>query len=522
MKDAKRYLDFQAMLLRANMFAAERFRTPGPHNHRSNEGLFSLGEKAQHAFLATDPDVWSAMRTPYLRLGEFPFPADPALLGAIALGARCARVALGVLKGNAGEIGPEEYAMASDIAEYFNRPLGLPEPAPLPSFAAPGEGESVPVATAFTWLAPAKPGRPRGYKRGSVDVPLRGMNSDEAPVAIQVATPDGGWLDLRQFDGEWLRPVLEPGSWKPVTIARFAEAMRSGEAWRDSPATGRSAGDRGAFIAATLPSLYDFSDPAEDARPTPQSTESSEAVRIRCAGLVAIDGHVWRPVPEPKTVLVDIVRTDGPGMRHVVTWRAGDLLGCEPQETLMRPQRGGDFLCYTDGDGGFHVSLPLSCETLLRIAAPGPGVHDRIARLPDGSPLPRPKTAAIVSVADAIDEVMRSHPEVEVLDEAAELKSERLYAVAQFRQACADADPEAVAESAARLATTFEGLWEIISSSAKQDSNKESFRLGPRGVVPPCCQFAHYLADATMQVARANLEALTVDDADGIAEAFSP
>jgi hypothetical protein len=98
-----------------------------------------------------------------------------------------------------------------------------------------GPGDIVPVEAAFVWQWRARRGVKAGSVRGSTTVSVECLPPDECPVVISLAAPNGGWMDVRRHGQAWLRPVLEPGSWKPIAVDRFVRAMASGEPWRDSP-----------------------------------------------------------------------------------------------------------------------------------------------------------------------------------------------------------------------------------------------------------------------------------------------
>ena len=80
---------------------------------------------------------------------------------------------------------------------------------------------------------------PRRAQRGTYLKSLTTLNvnvvdPDEYPINHRILIGNQ-WLDILSCNGFLFRPVLAPNSHQPVSLTRFIDAMRSGEAWRDHP-----------------------------------------------------------------------------------------------------------------------------------------------------------------------------------------------------------------------------------------------------------------------------------------------
>lgn len=98
---------------------------------------------------------------------------------------------------------------------------------------APDVPVDVPVEFMFQWR-PGSARRPATLGTSIAHVDLVEVDPVDAPVACSLWTQEGR-LEMRRRDGAWLRPVLSPGTWRPVTVPEFREAGRTGCAWPNSP-----------------------------------------------------------------------------------------------------------------------------------------------------------------------------------------------------------------------------------------------------------------------------------------------
>ncbi len=173
----------------------------------------------------------------------------------------------------------------------------------------------------------------------------------DAPV-VATLRPDEGraGISLRVLAGQAYRPILEPNSWTPASLDRFAEAAASGEAWMDSP-----------WLPA-MPCAERYQAVSDVARPRARLTRADaaqdaaflEAAGIRAGPLVVVDGVVHRPC-RPPTLELGMLRALGlattrPGLR--VGWSVGNLHQFSRQETL------GPHGSLVDWGGGRDVPFP--------------------------------------------------------------------------------------------------------------------------------------------------------------------
>ena len=155
-------------------------------------------------------------------------------------------------------------------------------------------GESTLADVAFLWRRPSSNGKESmELARATTRVAIEGVSTEDAPVEMQIRTPEGNWFDVRSIAGVLYRPLMAPGEWRPIPLAECLDALASGRAWVDSPA----------LTPEHVSRHMDLDDLAsESAPPRELAKAETEAERVRacCVGLVCIDGVVHRPTEAPK------------------------------------------------------------------------------------------------------------------------------------------------------------------------------------------------------------------------------
>ncbi len=113
----------------------------------------------------------------------------------------------------------------ADTAAFLRSAAGrVPSPVP--------DGDVVHHAP--TWARP-RMGRSR---QGSYVLETDRMTMprlDGAETALRLRGRDGTWVEVKAIGDDLYRPVLAPGSWEPVDVATFVEAVRDGVPWVDNP-----------------------------------------------------------------------------------------------------------------------------------------------------------------------------------------------------------------------------------------------------------------------------------------------
>ena len=234
------------------------------------------------------------------------------------------RISQAAIRGRPGDIlGPDEATVlaeaASDpaLAEATReaaRKLAAGTPSSWPE-DRPGGMRPSQFTAAFSW--DKREGRTRGRGRATsstVETHVKGPADPDAPVALRLATPDGGWLDVRSVDGTLMRPVLSPGSWEPAGLAAFVDAATAGVPWADNPFAPRPAG-------MPLAGIRDIASPETRARPYDEDRKRALDTATHAAGtLRLVDGVVHRPVGHLRVLPI---RSDAtpPGYG----WRSGPL-----------------------------------------------------------------------------------------------------------------------------------------------------------------------------------------------------
>ena len=442
---------------------------------------------------------------------------------------RCARLALAFAFGRDELIRSDE----SDLA----RAAWLLLIAPAPKVPAPSsemtsviaDGQFTLIETAFASDSQPRANHPRTRLRSSIPIRIDNIDRDRATVAFRLSAPGSGWLEILDVDGELYRPILAPGCWEPITLDRFASAMREGEAWRDSPTADVQRARHGDII-----DVADWLDDyAVDQRPATrreatQKAEREGIIRDRCAGLACIGRTVWKRIQEPTLRLV----ADRPPFRAYTalwnrnisaTWIGGTLSGCLDQSTLTRPRCICDVL-----NPAFEQprqAFPLSAEPILRsVAAKLTGINTvPIATLGDGSPLPAPTFAELSWVADAFATGLER---LDVWGRAPFHADQIQWAASEFLVACESGVPGKVAKAAKKMRKV---AWKVGDRAAAENLISKidakyvaNEHYSDSRVISDAANAAMALADAVAEFALSPARKIEPEDHDDIASAFEP
>ncbi len=163
---------------------------------------------------------------------------------------------------------------------------------------------------------------------GTVDVDVMGLAAADAPVACRLKAGDGTWLAIRRLGDDFLRPVLRPGTWRPIGLDAFAEAARGGTAWPDDPFSPYAP-----WRQCHVP-LKAYLGPATVAGRAHAESLAEACRAARAERLFLVDGEVHRAVPEP--VLRLGVRSTSRG----VTWSIGGMTGLDDVRPWARVRTG--------------------------------------------------------------------------------------------------------------------------------------------------------------------------------------
>ena len=286
---------------------------------------------------------------------------------------RCVRIAGALANGDWSMVRPCDRAVAIEAAKSLNWLTDAREPASTHALVEPSlsPGATFVFDAAFPWMQQARTGLKRGYASAHVPLSMPVLAAEDFPVVLQLPRPEGG-IEIRRGDVDWYRPLFAPDSDAPCTLARFAEAIRDGEPWRDSPIHARPLNGVDGHYESEI-GLDDYCDPAEPKTRTDRvfHAAAESLVRDRCMGLAAIDGVVWRRIDEPLVVPYLIPSRNEPDRQEddisnaaiYLTWRAGDMMGIEPQSTLIAPTE-----TYKLGIPvkSSPASWPGACEPLMR------------------------------------------------------------------------------------------------------------------------------------------------------------
>ncbi len=206
------------------------------------------------------------------------------------------------------------------------------------------------------------------------------VHAADAPVACRLMGHEGSWVDVRRAAEGFLRPVLAPGTWRPVTLPEFSRAANDGRGWVDNPFLERSRGED---------ALLDLADLATSPDPTSRRFDDrSETERALCLSrsgrLCVIDGIVHRHTPAPTLHLVrewPWQRIDNSTQSHDCVhagfyrreageathpfgwlrfgWRLGDLHAFARQETWRAWGHIVDWSLGSHGEGPDPIAIPI-------------------------------------------------------------------------------------------------------------------------------------------------------------------
>ncbi len=233
------------------------------------------------------------------------------------------------------------------------------------------------------------------------DIPV--VDPGSAPVVARLRGSDGTWMDLRRLGDGFVRPVLSPGTWTPIPLHGFEEAVGLGVPWRDDPFRFR--------MPAGLPSLH-LADYAGDGPPRSERDRGhgeAEGMAARVAGLRAeglhlIGDEVWRACDEPGVTLSLHGGVDDGEWR--LGWDVGNLDADADQSTwssaspvlppiLEQPET--DLPWVDDAPGSFRLGdladVPAACSRWIDAATDLPQARrldmDDVARDVEPAAFPR-------------------------------------------------------------------------------------------------------------------------------------
>ncbi len=279
--------------------------------------------------VSRDLDV---LRHNALRIGWAVIARDPALIPTPDR-----RRVLGIL-GREGAMRPLADLVAS-------------EPPPFPSPPAPIDSTTV----GFRFCRPASR-RSRSLVDGHALALVDVVDPADAPAVLALTSKDGHTFEVRRQGVVWFRPILEPGSWRPIGIDRFVQATASGEAWFDNPFLPRPAGPRESPLHmddAVTPGL----------RASCASDELDERAKSRALGragrLALIDGIVHRVVDAPRYVAT--VGSTGHSTSTGVAWCFADGLNALSAQDHFVPIADGG----AAPESASAASLPYSASSRI-------------------------------------------------------------------------------------------------------------------------------------------------------------
>ncbi len=189
-----------------------------------------------------------------------------------------------------GRTGWDASASVSRMRREIEARADRPVPAEVPS--------TIPFR--FAWRQVGPRGRSPRTVVGIGHAPINPIEAADAPVVARLHAPDGTRIDLRTVDDAFIRPVLSPGSWKPIDAHAFADAALGGVPWRDSPflppptLLGPVQG-AGEWWPDEAPVLT-----ATDAR---SREEALARVLVNCGTLFSTGGVVHRATAAPRLVV---------------------------------------------------------------------------------------------------------------------------------------------------------------------------------------------------------------------------
>ncbi len=269
-----------------------------------------------------DMDVMARWRQP--GLDDATVVANP--YGKETLSLKCLKLAYALVMERFDDIPRSDRETLSSLMGAHNR-RKLPEAGWIDPPPWASDDPAGPVEVAFAWRQAGSNGRGRStLTKGSLNTFLFPIDGDQAPVACRLRTVEDGWIEVRRRGDGFLRPLLAPGTWLPIGVARFKDAVASGEPWADNPF--QSSGSKGPLLG-----VDDVAFPAAPRRAGDGGRLDVAAAAILDAApmLFAIDGIVFRET-EPPVLCIETypigVCTRGSieAGRHesfAMTWRLG-------------------------------------------------------------------------------------------------------------------------------------------------------------------------------------------------------
>lgn len=214
------------------------------------------------------------------------------------------------------EIGELDDALRQHFSEVSGR-IGFPSPTPPRAPRQPDGPET--VSFACTW----RDGRDVAASLGEVVVtPLA---TDEVTVGARLEV-EGGTLDALVHGGRWLRPVLAPGSWLPMSLDDFAAAAASGPPWGDNPFLAE------ARLGGVNAGVSEYATRVEPVGrvASARAAKAMAASLDRAGPLFVVGGVVHREAPEPELVMARVMRLTAVQAADAATenrlvWRMGAL-----------------------------------------------------------------------------------------------------------------------------------------------------------------------------------------------------
>ncbi len=224
------------------------------------------------------------------------------------------------------------------------------------------------VAFRMPTFQPGPDGRLDTARVARGKVALARVSPGDAPVVARLRTPLEP-LAVRSLGEGFIRPLLEPGSWRPLREGDLGEALSGMSAWRDDPFRDfdEASNDR------LLPTDDLVACDAGTRRRRRDAPDEAALAAGALGALVIVDDVVHRRTRTPRTVLVCLPAADGAGMRYTACWTTGDLGAWQDQDVAVPRQ-------------GRHVGPTLLGGVTMPLLSPE--LHDRVvsAWRGEGSP----------------------------------------------------------------------------------------------------------------------------------------
>ncbi|MDX7953858.1 hypothetical protein P7D22_22135 [Lichenihabitans sp. Uapishka_5] len=236
-------------------------------------------------------------------------------------------------------------------------------------------GQSDAVEFRYPWRAWSGHGNgDTRYAEASAFARLHVIQSNDAPIVLELCRPDeSGPLPIRLVEGFAVRPILAPGSWRPIDVQEFREAVGDGRAWADNPFLSRQAGPSSICL-----SVDDVVGPVRrENRRDVQAREDAEADCLQRAGdLFVIDGIVYKSTMPPRLHLIVSRITDAiPSAWDARISLAWSLSGPQPEASIeLATWIDQDTLRSRSRRECFHVDWPSTGPARLGFAAELQGV----------------------------------------------------------------------------------------------------------------------------------------------------